>query len=105
MSRPIRQSWQIICEPLSEPVRMCISSIMTKRRSPNILTMSFERFISMLSSDSGVICSMPDGSFNSFAFCDCATSPCQCVTFMPLSSSSSFMRSNWSFIRLLSGAT
>ena len=56
------------------------------------------------SSDSGVICRMPEGFLKSLRFFDCAASPCQRVTAMPCSSHSSFSRPNWSLIRALRGA-
>ena len=56
--------------------------------------MSFERFISIDSSDSGVIWSIPRGSSSNFFLCDAATSPCQCVTGIPVMSRSSLIRPN-----------
>ena len=37
------------------------------------------------SSDSGVICKMPEGLRSSLRFWDCAASPCQRVTWIPAS--------------------
>ena len=55
------------------------------------------------SSDSGVICKIPDGCFKSLFLCDCATSPCQCQTGICASSHRSFRRINWSFISAFKG--
>ena len=62
------------------------------------------RLIKSDSSDSGVICRIPEGFFRSFFFFDLAASPCQRVTGIPRSSHSSESLPNWSLISALSGA-
>ena len=93
-SRDRRSTKQRVCPPRSPRRNAWISSITTKRRSPNRKGIAACRWSSMASSDSGVICSMPEGSLANLRFSDCDTSPCQCHTLMPVCLHTSSSRVN-----------
>ena len=93
-----------VCPPRSPRINACSSSITMKRRSPNSAGMAACRCKNIASSDSGVICRIPEGCFMSLRLWDCETSPCQCHTGISPCAHTSLSRSNWSLIRALSGA-
>ena len=103
LSRASRSNWQMTWRPRSDARRACASSMTTKRRSPKSRRKSIWRRISMASSDSGVICKMPRPRRKKRVFWDCDTSPCQLCTGMPLSSSRSSKRRNWSLMSAFKG--
>ena len=98
--RSIRQS---VCPPRSPRRRECTSSITTKCRSPKSFGIAACRCRRSASSDSGVICKMPDGCFISRALCVWPTSPCQCHTGIPAVAQSGVSRSNWSLMSAFNG--
>ena len=91
------------CIPLSESMKACTSSIITNLRSPNSLLVSSGSPYTRPCNDSGVICSIPEGSFLRRSFIPTSDSPCQLVSWMSESLSTSVSLPNWSSISALSG--
>ena len=81
-----------VCPPRSPRRSECTSSITTKRRSLKSLATAECLCMSSASSDSGVICRMPEGFLSMRALWEALTSPCQCHTGMPASAHRSFRR-------------
>ena len=94
----------IVCNPRSPRMSEWISSITTNCRFEKSAGTAECFLRSSASSDSGVICSTPEGCSMSLRFLDCGTSPCQAQTGIPASAQRSVRRPNWSLMRAFKGA-
>ena len=95
---------QKVCPPRSLLRNECNSSTTIYFKPPKRCGISMCLLIMKLSSDSGVICKIPEGCLSSLRFCVWATSPCQRQTGISTSVHKSVKRSYWSLINALSGA-
>ena len=91
------------CNPLSESMNECTSSMMTNLRSWKSLSTSSGLYEIIFCNDSGVICRIPEGSSMSLSLDLCEMSPCHPVTLNSESPSTGPILSNWSSMRALSG--